>query len=138
MRLLHRKRRSRVRMTDISMTPLIDTALTLLIIFMVATPMLHNAIRITLPRGNAKEAAAKQKDFVVEINKQGEFFLNGSSMKVDQIIAALKKVVDTDQERVVFVKGDTESKYGPVMEFVDQVKMVSGVKHVALATQKRA
>ena len=138
MRLLKRKKRNRVSMTDISLTPLIDTALTLLIIFMVATPMLHNAIRITLPHGKAQEVNNVKQELVVEIDKKGTFFLNGKAMSMQEIIAELKKQVGPQQERVVFVKGDKDSPYGPIMELVDHIKVVGGVKHVALATQKRA
>ena len=138
MRLIRRRKRSSAKMADISLTPLIDTALTLLIIFMVATPMLHNSIRITLPQGSAQEARNTKQELVVEINKEGQFFLNGTRMSSKDIIAQLTKTVGQRKEQVVFIKGDKDSHYGPVMEFVDQVKMVSGVKHVALATQKRA
>ena len=50
----------------------------------------------------------------------------------------IKNQVAQDQEKTVFVKGDKDGPYGPVMEFVDKVKVVGGVKYVALATQKRA
>jgi len=138
-RLLKRRKRNRVSMADISLTPLIDTALTLLIIFMVATPMLHNAIRITLPQGKAQEVNNVKQELVIEINKEGTFFLNGKAMNMQTIIAELKKQVGSaSAQRVVFVKADKDSSYGPVMELVDQIKVVGGVKHVALATQKRA
>lgn len=137
MRLIRRRKRNSIKMADISLTPLIDTALTLLIIFMVATPMLHNAIRITLPSGSAQEAQNAKQELVVEINKEGQFFLNGTKMNAKEIIAQLTTLVSQRPAQVVFIKGDKDSQYGPVMEFVDQVKMVSGVKHVALATQKR-
>ena len=59
------------------MTPLIDTALTLLIIFMIATPVLQNAIKVTLPRGNAQEEAHNnQHELVVFIDKNGDFYIN--------------------------------------------------------------
>jgi biopolymer transport protein TolR len=135
--LLKRRKRRRIGMADISLTPLIDTALTLLIIFMVATPMLHNAVRITLPRGSANETGSVKQELVVEIDKSGHFFLSGVAMKSSEVIAQLSKLVGTKSDQIVFVKADTQAQYGAVMEFVDQVKMVNGVKHVALATQKR-
>ena len=46
-----RRRLRRVTLPEISLTPLIDTALVLLVIFMVATPMMRNAIHIDLPEG---------------------------------------------------------------------------------------
>ena len=57
--ILKRRRKKAVAINDIPLTPLIDTALTLLIIFMVTTPMMQNAIKVTLPEGQAKEAEVK-------------------------------------------------------------------------------
>src|ERR1700722_19333089 len=125
MRLIRRRKQSSEKMADISLTRLMDPALTLLIIFMVATPMLHNSIRITLPQGSAQEARNTKQELVVEINKEGQFFLNGTRMSSKDIIAQLTKTVGQRKEQVVFIKGDKDSHYGPVMEFVDQVKMVS-------------
>ena len=56
-----RKRRASVLMQEISLTPLIDMALTLLIIFMVTAPMLNNAIKVELPKGQAKEDDMRSK-----------------------------------------------------------------------------
>ena len=135
--MLRPRNRRRARMVDISLTPLIDTALTLLIIFMVATPMLHNSIRVTLPRGAVNEAGSAKQELVVEVDKSGSFFLRGVRMSTSDIIAELKKLIGARTNAVVFVKGDKESRYGVVMEFIDHVKMISGVEHVALATEKR-
>lgn len=140
MRRLSSLRKNRVRgpIQEISLTPLIDTALTLLIIFMVATPMLHNTIKITLPRGNAQEAGNVKQELIVEVNKHGHLYFNSAQMTAETLIAELKKKIADSQDITVFVKADKESPYGPVMEIVDQLKVVGGVKYVALATQKYA
>ena len=53
----HRRksRRAAKHMPEISLTPLIDTALVLLVIFMVATPIMKNSLTIDLPKGHMKE-----------------------------------------------------------------------------------
>jgi len=125
-------------LTDISLTPLIDTALTLLIIFMIATPMMHNAIRVTLPKGSAQEAGTAQQELVVYVDAQGAYFFNNEKMTLAEIVSALKGAVKDQKEQTVFVKADAQASYGAVIELVDTVKVVGGLKHVALATIKRA
>jgi biopolymer transport protein ExbD len=134
-----RSARQKKALHDLSMTPLIDTALTLLIIFMVATPVLQNAIKVTLPRGNAQEDANNQPtELVVFIDKQGDFYVNKEKIAKKDLIPHIKKTVGNDHEKTVYVKADTAISYGTVIELVDDIKCVGGIKYVALATQKHS
>lgn len=133
---LARRRRSRHHIADIPLTPLIDTALTLLVIFMLTTPMLQNAIKVDLPYGKAKEANGAQQDLVVFIDSKGTLFFNGIPCKEDGLIDQLKKTIKEGNEQVVYVKGDRNANYGTILELVDHLKVVGGIKYVALATQK--
>lgn len=135
---MKRRRQEMAILTDISLTPLIDTALTLLIIFMVATPMMHNAIRVTLPKGDAKETGATKQELVVFINKEGLIFFNDKQMSFDDLIKELNILSKSLQDRTLFVKADTGTSYGLVIELVDRIKMVGGIKYVALATTQSA
>jgi biopolymer transport protein ExbD len=136
-RFKRRRKRSYNTSQEISLTPLIDTALTLLVIFMVAAPMVQNSIRITLPQGQAKEAGNIQQELVVHVDAQSKLFLNGKAVADDAIIKSIQTEIGKDQERTVFVKGDVGASYGRIIELIDQIKVVGGVKYVALATQKR-
>ncbi len=139
MRSQRGRRKRLTAMNDVSLTPLIDTALTLLIIFMVATPMMRNSIRVTLPQGQAQEDNSKQQDFIVQISDTKELQFNGTPVKdLNQLIAQLKKTIGTQQDRVVHVYGAKNVDYGFVIELVDSLKSVGGIRHVALATQRRA
>jgi biopolymer transport protein ExbD len=122
---------------ELNMTPLIDVALTLLIIFLVAAPMMNNAIRIDLPQGKMQEAATKSQDTVVYLAKDGKIFLNKDSVSnADALIGRLKKCVGTCKDKTVFVKADKGVHYGTVIELVDKIKSVGGVHYVALATER--
>ncbi len=133
-----RSQKQRSVINDLSMTSLIDTALTLLMVFMIATPAIHNAIKVTLPKGNAQETASQQSDeLVVFIDKDGVFYLNKIKYAdKKELIAEIKKTIGNDQEKTVYVKADTIISYGTVIELVDDIKYVGGIKYVALATQK--
>jgi len=131
------RRREHASLSDISMTPLIDTALTLLVIFMMATPVIQNAVRITLPNGESKEDGGVQQELVVFLDKNNQLYLNKDKIEKKNLIAAIKKQVGNKTEKTVFVKADRGVNYGTVIELVDEIKIIGGVKYVALATQKR-
>lgn len=132
------RRREHASLSDISMTPLIDTALTLLVIFMMATPVIQNAVRITLPNGESKEDGGVQQELVVFLDKNNQLYLNKDKIEKKNLIAAIKKQVGNKTEKTVFVKADRGVNYGTVIELVDEIKIIGGVKYVALATQKRS
>lgn len=135
---MRRNRRTTSALTDIPLTPLIDTALTLLIIFMVTTPMMQNAIKVDLPQGAAKEAGDTQQELIVFIDKDEKIYINEVPVTKDAMINTLKKKIGTNSQKTVFVKADQAVRYGHVIQVVDQIKVVGGVKYVALATKKLA
>ena len=71
-----RKQIKRVMLPEISLTPLIDVALTLLVIFMLTTPMLQTTLDIKLPQG--KGSSSQQSNQAVEIcvDKSGLIYID--------------------------------------------------------------
>ena len=133
-----RRNKSQGGSPTIVLTPLIDTALTLLVIFMVATPMMHRSIKVDLPKGQMDELklAKQQKDIVVHIDKRAELYLNGNRIDKNNLIAAIKKLMKAHAQETVIVKADEAVPYGTVISLVDMIKHVGGISYVALATQK--
>lgn len=134
-RSLQKKYHSRA-LTDIPLTPLIDTALTLVIVLFVSAPMMHNAIKVSLPKGNSKEDAGGRQDFIVYLDKNNQLFFNGKKYEYADLMTEVKQCVARNRERIIIVKADEAISYGRVIELVDQLKVV-GMKHVVLAMQKR-
>ena len=137
---LKRIRHSRNKLTnsfEIPLTPLIDTALTLLIIFMVTTHMLNheNSIKVDLPKGKIKESENVTQEVVVSVDKNSKLFLNDVSIKELSLLDSLKKAVVGTNQKAIFVKADRTVSYGQVLELVDKIKSVDGIDYVALATQ---
>ncbi len=135
--LYSRKPRNKQSFPEVNLTPLIDTAWTILIIFMVtaSVPRPENALQIELPHGNVKEISdTLQEELVVLVSKTGDISFNGKAIKEEELIAALKKVVNKNAQKTVFVKADKTAPWGNVAELVDKIKDCGGVRYVALAT----
>lgn len=132
-----RKRKSTSSMPEITLTPLIDTSLTLLIIFMITTPMIHNAIKVNLPRGNVKEDIGLKQELIVFVDEKEKIYFNSKShTSSDELIKELKQAIGDEKDKTVHLKADQSIRYGLVTKLVDQMKEIDGISQVALATQK--
>lgn len=132
-----RGRRRSLTLPEVSLTPLIDTALTLLIIFMITAPMMTNLIKVELPSSRADESSGhEQQEFVVSIDKNKNLFFNAQQMTMEKIISSLKSEIKKQENTIVFVQGDQGVEYGQVIDVVDTLKTVGGIKYVALATKQ--
>jgi biopolymer transport protein TolR len=124
-------------MNDVPLTPLIDTALTLLVIFMIAAPMMHNAIKLTLPRGETQEGKGLEPELIVYVDADNNCYWDGKKISVSDLCTLVRIACGVKKDQVLFVKADEKASYGTVLELVDSIKVVGGVQHVALATKKR-
>ncbi len=128
-----RRRVKRFAMPEIVLTPLIDTALTLLVIFMVAAPILQRGIKVDLPKGDTKEAQGKQ-DLIVTITKDNKLFFNSSPVAKKDLLSTVKRELGVRDDLPVYVRADESISYGKVIEIVDELKR-SGVKYIAMSTR---
>ncbi len=128
-----RKRNKRFNMPEVSLTPLIDTALTLLVIFMITAPMVQNGIKVDLPQGKSKEVGSQQ-DLVVTLSKDGKLFFNSFPVKKEVLSESVTKAMSGDTSIPVYIRADESVSYGKVIEIVDDLKS-AGVKFVAMSTR---
>jgi biopolymer transport protein ExbD len=136
MKRYNSRRRRDIQLPEITLTPLIDTALTLLIIFMVAVPVMQSNIKVQLPQGQKKEAESRKDDIVVTINKEGKLFINDKTVTKETMISEIKKLMQRE-DQVVFIRADESINWGSVNELIQYIKSMGGITHVALATKKR-
>jgi biopolymer transport protein TolR len=123
-------------MGDINVTPLVDVMLVLLIIFMVATPMLHQGIQVALPRAEARNLPLKIEDpLVISINKDGAIYLRSTPVPLAELADRLKGEIKGREDETVFLKGDREVPYGRVIEVLDRLHR-EGIVHVGMVTER--
>lgn len=126
---------------EVTLTPLIDTALTLLIIFMVTTPIMNNAIRVDLPQGQAQEGGKEPLRLVVAIDKDEHIFFNNTPVTIDQVGSQVKMYLanlGSQEEQRVWINIDKTNSCDTLIKVIDSIKVIGGVKDVAVATRKAA
>lgn len=124
--------------TDLSLTPLVDTALTLLIIFMVTTPIMRHAVQVQLPKSSAQDAKGAQEELVVYVDKDNTLFFNNKPCKVEELIKEIQKIITNKTKTSLFVRADKRACWGTVLELFDSLRTVKGIEHVVLPTQKNS
>ncbi len=138
-RIRKRSGSSKPAMPEMILTPLIDTVLVLLVVFMLTTPILHNYVAIELPTSSSNDgdaaAQAGQGALTVSLDKDRNVFINDSKVSREKFFDELEKKLAGAQDRVVFVSADRSIPYGIVIQIVDDIKYLGGVKYVALATE---
>jgi len=79
----------------------------LLIIFVIATPLLEQGMKLELPDGGAADAAVKRDDVrTVEVSRQGQYLLDREPMSLAQLEVALKKAHGLNPDTVVYIRAD--------------------------------
>src|SRR5437899_6177918 len=85
------QRNSLVTLSDINITPLLDLAFVLLIIFIITTPLLDKGLELRLPKVDAQpdKPIPPQDVRTVDITSQGVYALKGHTIKLEQVIKEL-------------------------------------------------
>jgi biopolymer transport protein ExbD len=133
------KRIMRVNST-INVTPMVDVMLVLLIIFMVITPMLQKGVSVDLATVNNPAAmpdADKEDALLVAITRDNKIFFGSDQVAgADQLTHLVKDRVASRTDKRVFIKADARTRYGNVVDVVDNVR-AAGVDQLGLLTEQR-
>ena len=125
--------------STINVTPMVDVMLVLLIIFMVITPMLQHGVSVDLAKTNnpvQMPDADKEDALLVAIQRDGTVFFGTDKIAPDQLTNKIKDRLASRIDKRVFVKADARTKYGNVVEVVDNVR-AAGVDQLGLLTEQR-
>ena len=133
------QRNSLVTLSDINITPLLDLAFVLLIIFIITTPMLQQGLPLKLPPGGrADEQKLDPHDIqAIDVTQQGMFKFQGRFLTPDQIAAKLKAEQARNKNLIVYIRADQEGKYKLVMSLLNRLEQ-AGVVNVSLRTDPTA
>jgi biopolymer transport protein ExbD len=114
------QRNSLVTLSDINITPLLDLAFVLLIIFVITTPLLEQSINMQLPHGGTAEKKIDKNDIrTVEISTSGTYALDRKRMALPQVLGQLAQDFADNPNLVVYIRADKDCRYDYVAQVLD-------------------
>lgn len=124
-------------LNELNITPLLDLAFVLLVIFIITTPQLVNNLEMFLPSGKppppANPNAPKPKVNRIVVDAQGQVSLNDEVLTVAALRQNLKQMKAADPEVGVVVKGSDDADYQYMVTVLDVIQQLDITK-VGLAT----
>jgi biopolymer transport protein ExbD len=125
-----------VTLSEINITPLLDLAFVLLIIFVITTPLLEQSLNLKLPPGGrADPPKLQQRDVrTVEISPMGIYKLNRNQMNLDQIEASLVADFKRNTNIVIYIRADEAVKTKDLYAVIDRCQR-NGITRYSLRTE---
>jgi len=129
------QRNSLVTLSDINITPLLDLAFVLLIIFVITAPLLEQGLELRLPQGGqADQRVAREDVRTVEINAQGHYALDKVRLPLDQLEFQLAEAFRANKDTVVFIRADREAVVKYLYPVIDRCQR-RGITRFSLRTE---
>lgn len=120
---------------DINVTPMLDLAYVLLVIFIIMTTASVQGIKVNLPKASNAPSLAKPQTKAITITDTGQIYLDAYPVTIDELRSRLGEYRAANPELPVVVKGDTVVQYGKVMEVLELLGQLD-ITQLGLVTQR--
>ena len=124
-----RRRQTAAPISELNVTNLIDLGFTLLIIFMIATPLIQQeqTIPVNLPRESRSPQQKPDKDaryVAIAIDARGNYYLDNSTTPVPyaQLKLRLRGFAAEAKPPIMRIRGDAKLPYEKVIQLMDELK----------------
>ena len=121
---------------DINITPLLDLAWVLLIIFILTTTALVQGIDLKLPESEKNEKEVPTEVATVSVDRAGLVYLNDERIELPVLEEKLRVFKLANPDLPVILRADQALIYEKVVEVLDAIKKVP-VENLALATEAK-
>jgi biopolymer transport protein ExbD len=130
------QRSALVTLSEINVTPLLDLAFVLLIIFVITTPLLEQGLSLKLPVGNIRDNKEIDPRNVrtVEVDRAGNYMMAKRPMQLDQIINQIRQDRSRNPQILVYIRADENGPYKNVAAILNRLEL-AGIDQVSLRTE---
>ena len=118
---------------DINITPMLDLAYVLLVIFILMCTASVQGMKVNLPKASKAPSLGKPKTKSITVNSEGKIFLDTAEITLVDLESRLTSLRASTPELPVVIRGDRVTQYQAVMDVLDVVGR-AGVTQVGLAT----
>src|SRR5438477_11356576 len=92
-------------LSEINITPLLDLAFVLLIIFMITTPLLENSVNLIIPSSGASNAPVKAGQVqTISIDRRETIKLNDKTVAAAELVARLTELKRANPEVAIVIR----------------------------------
>ena len=119
----------------INITPMLDLAYVLLVIFILMTTSSVQGLKIDLPKPSNKPSTEHKEVRIVQILANGSLLLNGAAVTLPELEARLTEALARDADMPMVIKGDPQAYYALVIDIVDMAARLN-IANVGLVTSR--
>ena len=120
---------------DINITPMLDVAYVLLLIFIIMTTATVQGITVNLPKASSSPSLAKPKTKAVSITQDGTLYLDTYPVTLQELETRLAQYKAATPDLPVVIKADASIQYQKVIEVLAVVTRLE-ISQLGLVTQK--
>jgi biopolymer transport protein ExbD len=103
----------------INVTPMLDLAYVLLVVFILMTTASIQGLMISMPKPSNKPVTEHHEMKVVQVTADGAVLINGVGVSLTELEAQLKAAQVRDPKMSVAIKGDGRAQYAKVITVID-------------------
>jgi biopolymer transport protein ExbD len=103
----------------INVTPMLDLAYVLLVVFILMTTATIQGLNISMPKPSNKPATEQHELKVIQITSSGAVLLNGVGVSLAELQSQLQVLQARDPKFSVAIKGDPAAQYDKVIAVID-------------------
>jgi len=121
-------------LAELNITPLLDLAFVLLVIFIITTTPVVNDLEVDLPTAAKRPKEPKSKLHYVTVGNNGKIFLDKGEVDLPALQAQMAALRVDDPDLNVVIRGSAHAKYQNVVGVMDMLQQANVLK-VNLATE---
>jgi len=120
---------------DINITPMLDLAYVLMVIFIIMCTATVQGIKVNLPKASQAPTLAKPQTKAITITADGTIFLDTFPVSLPQLESLLRQYKGVNPNLPVIIKADSGLQYQRVIYVLDLVNRLE-ISQLGLVTQR--
>lgn len=120
---------------DINITPMLDLAYVLLVIFIIMTTAAVQGIKVNVPKASSSVSLAKPTTKAITVDSDGQIYLDTFPVTIDELESQLRSFKAVTPDFPVVIKGDRVSQFGRITEVLDACGRV-GITQLGIVTER--
>jgi biopolymer transport protein ExbD len=122
-------------LSEINITPLLDLAFVLLIIFMITTPLLENSVNLIIPSSGAVNAPVNAAQVqTISIDRRETIKINDKEVATGDLVARLEELKRANPEVAIVIRPDRDLPVQKLIALMDALQRAQ-ISKVGIATK---